>query len=124
MKANTRAFDANACWEQIKSIIHRGREKRLDLDNIARAVCEIEHVLDEHVLAEPDTRALAALKRIARRIPARHREARDVAFDIYDRATLFYSDDCKYLAHGGAAGLYEEMRMTLLNRLRALSTSR
>lgn len=118
MKSDASVFEEEACWSRIQSVLRQLRERRRRAGTIVQAAAEIERVLDEHVLAEPNTRALSSLKRIANRIPARDRKAREAAFEIYDRATLFYSEDHEYLLDGGAAGLYEEMRVQLLERLR------
>lgn len=124
MTSSATPFDVDACWQRFSTILGRHRETRLNRNAIERAVRDVERVLDEHVIAEPNSRALAALYRAAKRIPTYHREARETAFEIYDRATLFYSEDNKYLLHGGAASLYEEMRLTLLERLRIAATPR
>lgn len=124
MKYSDTSFDADACWQRFCTILGRERERRLSRNSIERSVLEIERVLDEHVIAEPNSRAVAAIYRIAKRIPSIHGEARERAFEIYDRATLFYSDHNKYLLRGGAASVYEEMRVTLLEQLRALVSTR
>lgn len=115
------AFDEIACWDHIRSVLQRLREHRRRAGLLAQAVAEIERVLDEHVVAEPNRRALSALKRALSRIPPGDTEARALAGELYERAQLFYSDDDKYLLHGGAACMYEDMRVELLGKLRSLA---
>ena len=84
---------------------------------ILQAINDIERVLDENPIAEPNKVAVTTLQEIANRLSRQHKPAGDHARQIHRLGTLFYGERRHQQRGGGAAALYAAMRVALLDQI-------
>jgi len=89
---------------------------------ILAAANSLETLLDEHPFAEPNPQALAAIKRICADLRKLDKRAGQIAGVIHAKAQIFYSQWSRARFNGSPATLYTDMRIGLVEQLRALAS--
>ena len=89
---------------------------------ILSAADALGRLIDDHPFAEENPQAIAALRRLCAELRKHDPRAGDIAIQICANAQIFYSRWSRVRMNHDPVALYTEMRVDLIQQLRALAT--